>query len=148
MMILPSRTAVSCVLSCAQGLQGALKNASFTRSPVATLEDLCTTHERRYVQRYFDGLFTDVSRPPRVRVTTRKGERGGEGRGEAMERCVARQNSKLSRRVVAPVVGSKTCRRRRFPRTLGFPAVLEKVPSGMWLEKEKAKQHGESPRLH
>eukprot|EP00752_Nemacystus_decipiens_P011629 g10324.t1 len=42
-----------------EGLQGALKNASFSVSPVATMEDLCTTHDRRYVQRYFDGHFTD-----------------------------------------------------------------------------------------
>ena len=49
-----------------QGLQGAIKNASFSVSPVATMEDLCTTHDRRYVQRYFDGLFTDVRRRPRA----------------------------------------------------------------------------------
>lgn len=32
--------------------------ATFTVSPLASLEDLCTTHDPDYVQRYFDGRFT------------------------------------------------------------------------------------------
>lgn len=34
--------------------------ATFTVSPLASLEDLCTTHDRNYVARYFEGRFTDV----------------------------------------------------------------------------------------
>lgn len=62
-----------CCAPCVQGLQGAIKNASFTKSPVATMEDLCTTHERQYVERYFDGLFTDV----RCRTYDEEGRESG-----------------------------------------------------------------------
>lgn len=34
--------------------------ASFFVSPLASLEDLCTTHDRGYVERYFQGRFTPV----------------------------------------------------------------------------------------
>ena len=54
-------------LTFAQGLQRELANedgngprATFTVSPLASLEDLCTTHDRNYVARYFEGRFTDV----------------------------------------------------------------------------------------
>ncbi|CAM9476896.1 unnamed protein product [Scytosiphon promiscuus] len=45
-----------------EGLQNQLEEggrATFAVSPVATLTDLCTTHERGYVERYFQGRFTD-----------------------------------------------------------------------------------------
>lgn len=51
----------------AQGLQRELASedrtgprATFTVSPLASLEDLCTTHDRNYVGRYFEGRFTEV----------------------------------------------------------------------------------------
>lgn len=34
--------------------------ASFSVSPLASLEDLCTTHDRGYIERYFQGRFTPV----------------------------------------------------------------------------------------
>lgn len=52
-----------------QGLQRELHNAgnaggtpraTFNVSPLASLDDLCTTHDRGYVDRYFQGRFTDV----------------------------------------------------------------------------------------
>lgn len=50
-----------------QGLQGELLDrengipaVSFAVSPTASLDDLCTTHDRGYVERYFEGRFTNV----------------------------------------------------------------------------------------
>lgn len=62
-----------------QGLQGELAGeASFSVSPLATLEDLCTTHGRDYVQRYLENRFTDVSITRLLVPSTYDGWRGGE----------------------------------------------------------------------
>ncbi|CAM9811934.1 unnamed protein product [Ectocarpus sp. 8 AP-2014] len=49
-----------------EGLQGELLGrenripaVSFAVSPTASLDDLCTTHDRGYVERYFEGRFTN-----------------------------------------------------------------------------------------
>ena len=54
-----------------KGLQRELRHeggggsrATFSVSPLASLEDLCTTHKRGYVERYFRGHFTAVSKAP------------------------------------------------------------------------------------
>ncbi|CAN0515272.1 unnamed protein product, partial [Scytosiphon promiscuus] len=41
---------------------GGGSRATFSVSPLASLEDLCTTHKRGYVERYFQGQFTAVSK--------------------------------------------------------------------------------------